>query len=201
MSNPDQIERDVTTTRDSLSTNVARLNDRVSPSKFVGRRTGKIKDSAASIKDRLMGSSDSAGEATTDKMSGALSNVSDATEGIAAKVSDAAGGAPDALRNQTQGNPIAAGLIAFGVGWLLSSLVPATQVEQNAAQQVEDNAGGVIEPLKESAQEVAGNLQQPLKDSADQLKQTATDAADKTTEHARSVAADVKDNAKDSIND
>jgi hypothetical protein len=197
MSNPDQIERDVAQTRTSLSNDVARLNDRVSPSKFVGRRTDKIKDSAASIKNRLMGSSDSAGEAAADKMNSALSKVSDASDGMAAKVGDAAGGAPQALRQQTQGNPIAAGLIAFGVGWLLSSLVPATQVEQAAAKQVEDNAGGLIDPLKESAQEVAGNLQQPLQDSAEQLKQTATNAADKTTEHAKSAAADVKDNAKE----
>ena len=31
---------------------------------------------------------------------------------------------------RTQGNPLTAGLIAFGAGWLLASLLPATEPEQ-----------------------------------------------------------------------
>jgi hypothetical protein len=33
-------------------------------------------------------------------------------------------------RRQTQGNPIAAGLIAFGAGMLVASLLPATDLEK-----------------------------------------------------------------------
>ena len=37
-------------------------------------------------------------------------------------VGQAASAAPQRVREQTQGNPLAAGLIAFGAGWLLASL-------------------------------------------------------------------------------
>jgi hypothetical protein len=107
-------------------------------------------------------------------------------------MSDAAGSAPRAVRQQTQGNPLAAGLIAFGVGWLVSSTIPASQREQDLARAAQDKAGDLAQPVKEQAQEVAANLQEPMKQSAEQIKATATDAASQTVDHAKSAAADVK---------
>ena len=45
------------------------------------------------------------------------------------------------IRQKSEGNPLAAGLIAFGVGWLASSLIPATRREQQVASQVKEKAG------------------------------------------------------------
>lgn len=201
MSDPDQLESNVNQTRDSLHRDVLRLNEQVSPRQFVGTRKEKIKNRAGAIKDRLMGSADDPGQAAKDKAGSALDSVKDATDSAGAKLGDAVGSAPQVLRKQTEGNPLAAGLIAFGAGWLLSALIPASDAEQQAARKVEQNADGLIEPLQQSAKEVADNLQQPLQDSADALKQTATDAADRTREHAKSAAADVKDKAVDAKDD
>ena len=192
MSNPDQVEREIAATRDSLSGNVDRLNDKVSPSKVAGRRIDKFKNSAGSIKEKVMGYADNSDGSNTEALGSAAPAVQDKTGAAAAKISDATGSAPQAVRDHTQGNPLAAGLIAFGAGWLLSALVPVSDVEQHAAKRIEDNAGGVLEPLKESAQEVAGNLEQPLKDSGDKLKSTGQDAASKTSDHAKSAASDVR---------
>lgn len=199
MSNPDQLAMQVDQTREALNTDVNRLSDRVSPARAVNSRTDKIKSSAASIKDRLMGAAQDAkpGDMAKDK----LGSVQDATNSAAGKLSGAAGNAPSALREQTTGNPVAAGLIAFGVGWLLSSLVPVTSAEQHAAKKLEENADVLVEPLKQSAQEVAGNLKEPLQNSADSLRQTATEAVDRTTEHAKSAAQDVKDDAQQARDD
>jgi ElaB/YqjD/DUF883 family membrane-anchored ribosome-binding protein len=176
MTTPDQIAHDIDQTRGSLRSNVEQLRSSTSPSSFLGRRVDKIKDSASSAKDRLMGSA---------------SNAPGAASSAASSAKDAAGAAPGAVRAKTEGNPLAAGLIAFGVGWMLSALVPASGVERQAAQQLEDNAGPVVEPLKQSAQEVAGNLQEPVQQSIEDVKSTASDAANRTTEHAKSAAADV----------
>jgi hypothetical protein len=192
MSNPDQIERDAAQSRDALAQDVSRLNDKVSPASFLQRRKGKLQETGGSIKDKLMGSSDSAGAAAKDKAGSAVSSMKDATDSLGSKVTDAV--SADALKQQTQGNPIAAGLIAFGVGWLLSSLVPVSSAEQDVAKKVEDSVG---EPLKQSAREVAENLQEPLQESAHALKSTATDAANKTVEQAKSTANDVKANAQE----
>lgn len=201
MSNPDQLESDIGQTRESLRKDMNRLNDRVSPQRLVSSRRERIKNTADSVKGRLMGSADDPGQAASDKMGSAAASAKNATNSAAGKLSDAAGSAPQAIRENTQGNPVAAGLIAFGAGWLLSSLLPASQAEKDAAQQVEENAGVVVDPLKESAKEAASNLQQPLQDSADSLKRTATDAADRTTDHAKSAASDVKGQAEDARDD
>jgi hypothetical protein len=111
----------------------------------------------------------------------------------ASSISDTASAAPQHVRRQTQGNPMAAGLIAFGVGMLLSSLAPATDREREIAQVAEDKATDLAQPLREKAQEVAGNLQQPLQDSVEQVKSTATDGANATAEQAKSAAAGVKE--------
>ena len=203
MTNLDQLEQDAAKTRDSLGKDVNRLTDQVSPSSFLQRRKAKLQESAGSMKDRLMGSSDTPGQAAKDKAhaakdkaGSAVSSVKDATDSLGSKVGEAV--SSDSVRQQTQGNPIAAGLIAFGVGWLLSSLVPASQAEQAAASKVEQTAG---DPLKQSAQDVASNLQQPLQESAQAVKSVATDAAAKTADHAREAASDVSDKARDAAPD
>jgi hypothetical protein len=184
MTSPQEIQRDIEQTRVSLSADVDRLSDKVSPSKVVGRRVDRIKSASTSAKDRIMGSAESArssGGGATQTLASAASSMS-----------DAAGSAPRAVRQQTQGNPLAAGLIAFGVGWLVSSTIPASQREQDLARAAQDKAGDLAQPVKEQAQEVAANLQEPMKQSAEQIKATATDAASQTVDHAKSAAADVK---------
>jgi hypothetical protein len=55
----------------------------------------------------------------------------------------------------TQGNPVAAGVIAFGVGLLAASLILATGAEEKAGQQLKDNAGDLIEPVRQPLVESA----------------------------------------------
>ncbi len=193
MSNPDQLERDIDKTRTSLSSNVDRLNDKASPSKVVGRRMDKMKNSAGSIKEKVMGYADNSDGSRSDALGSAASSAQDAANAAASKIGDAAGSAPQAVRDQAQGNPLAAGVIAFGVGWLLSALVPVSAPEQQAAKKLEANSAGLVEPLKQSAQQVAGNLKEPLQQSAATLKDTASDAASKTADHAKSATDDVRD--------
>jgi hypothetical protein len=202
MSSPDEIQHNIEQTRASLSADVDRLNEKVSPAKVVGRRVDRIKGTATSVKERVMGSADDgsglrgAGDSMSSGASSAKGAVGSAASGVSdamSSVSDSAAAAPQAVRRQAQGNPLAAGLIAFGVGWLLASLPPATEREQDAARMAQDKAGEVAEPMKEKAQELAGNLQEPLQQSIAQVKDTATDAATQTADQAKSAAADVKE--------
>jgi gas vesicle protein len=205
MSSPEEIQQEIERTRESLSTNVDRLTDKVTPSHVVQRRVDNVKSKAGSVKERVMGSHDdgsglrgkagSAGDTLSsakssvgDTVGSAKSSVSDA----ASTVSDAASSAPQVVTQRTQGNPLAAGLIAFGLGWLLSSLAPAAQAEQNLASKAEDAAKDLSEPLKQKGQEIAQNLKEPLQQSAEQIKSTATEAAQDTAGQAKSAADDVK---------
>jgi uncharacterized protein DUF3618 len=202
MSSPEEIQRNIEQTRASLSTDVDRLNEKVSPAKVVGRRVDRIKGTATSVKERVMGSAgDGNGlRGTGGTVSSGASSAKGAVGSAASSVGDAVSSvgesvaaAPQTARRQAQGNPLAAGLIAFGIGWLLSSLPPATEREQDVAKLAQDKATELADPLKEKAQEMAGNLQEPLQQSIAQVKETATDAATETADQAKSAAADVKE--------
>jgi vacuolar-type H+-ATPase subunit H len=110
--------------------------------------------------------------------------------------------APDTIVRQTQGNPMAAGLIAFGVGWLVSSLLPATEKERQLAQQAEtairENKDALLQPAKQAAQEIGEELKPAAQQAAQEVKSTAQDAAQTVKDEGQSAAQDVKGQAQDS---
>lgn len=182
---PQEIQREIDRTRESLSQDVDRLSDKVSPSKVVGRRVDSIKGTAGSVRDRVMGSASSAGDS--------VSNAGGSISSAASSVGDAASNAPQAARRQAQGNPFAAGIVAFGVGMLVASLLPASQQEQELASAAQDKATELSGPLQDKAKEIAGNLQEPAQQAAESIKAKATDAASTTVDQAKSSAQDVKE--------
>ena len=205
-SDPDEIRQEIEATRANLSQDVNALTDRAKPANVARRQVDKVRDAAGGLKDKVMGGSsgDSSGDSGGSSFSSAKGSVTDsvsgakgAVQGTASALSDRASSAPSQLRSQTQGNPLAAGLIAFGVGWLVSSLLPASQVEQQAAQKVKDNAAPVTGALSDAAKEAAQNLKQPAQEAAESLKKTATEAADTVKGEGQSAATDVRDQAVD----
>jgi ElaB/YqjD/DUF883 family membrane-anchored ribosome-binding protein len=177
---PEEIRRDIERTRYELATDVDTLHEKVSPSAIAQRRTQATKNRLASVRDRVMGSAH-------DVSSGASSTGSD----VAGSVKQA----PSAVRQQTQGNPLAAGIIAFGAGWLVSSLLPSTEKEQQAAMaakdQVQEHSETLSAPLKEAAQGAKENLQPKAQEAADSVKSTATDAAGTVKGEAQTAKDDL----------
>jgi gas vesicle protein len=181
MSNdPDQIRREIERTRSELSDNVNALGDKVNPGSIAKRQVGRVRGAATSVKEAVLGSD------------------SDPTDtGVAGTVSDAVSDAPSAVARKAQGSPIAAGLIAFGAGLLVSSLLPASRVEQQAAENIKDTAQPLVDDLTDTVKETAGNLQEPAQHALEEVKTTATQAAGTVRDEATDAAADVKDHATD----
>lgn len=178
---PDEIRAEIERTRSDLSDNVNALADSVNPAHVAGRQVDKVKGAVFgardSVKDKVMGGSDSSnGES---KLSSAQSAVT---------------GAPAQVGAQARGNPLAAGLIAFGVGALVGSLLPSSSAEQQAASKVKDAATPV---LSDAAKQVSGNLKEPAQQAVEAVKGTATDAAATVKDEGTSAAADVKGQAQD----
>lgn len=189
MSTPDEIRAQIATTRAELSSDVNELEDKVSPGQIAKRQVGRVKGTAVKVRDHIMGAADNGASAAGDAMSSVQQAVSDT---------------PGRIGQQTQGNPMAAGLIAFGAGMLLSSLFPASRPEAQAAAAVKEQAQPLVDELAGAAKEAAGNLQEPAQEALDAVKSTATDAADAVKDAGSSAAEDVKDqaqHAKDSVQD
>jgi cell division septum initiation protein DivIVA len=203
-SDPGQIRGNIEQTQRNLSADVDALAEKVSPSRMVERRVEQTRWAMTSVKDRIMGS---AAETTSTVSGTASSAAASAKDSLAAKASsaaDMASSAPEQARQRTRGNPLAAGLVAFGAGWLLSSLLPATEPEQQAAAQVKDLAmekgRPVAQELGHAGQEAAQSLRESAQQRAQSVKETATDAASTVAGEAQSQASDVTSHAQEARN-
>jgi hypothetical protein len=223
-SDPEQIRRDIERTQAALSQDVDALAEKVTPGKIVERRVDRARDAATRLKEKVMGSDPygnqhaaggyvgdvrSAASTATDRVSGTASSAASSVQGAASSaagtVQDAASSAagavqeaPAAIRRQTRGNPLAAGIIAFGAGWLVSSLLPASRREQELADQAKQVAQEKVQPVAQQvAAEVKENLREPAQQAAESVRSTAQDAKDTVTDEGRSAAQDVQGRTQD----
>lgn len=215
-SDPDEIRRQIELTQASISGDVDALTEKVTPSKIVERRVDRARDSATRLKDKVMGTHtsthggvQSAATNVADRVSGTASSASasvqDAAASASASVQDAASTAagavqetPAAIRRQTRGNPLAAGVIAFGAGWLISSLLPASRREQELADQAKQVAQEKVQPVvQQVAGEVGDNLREPAQQAVASVKTTAQDAGQTVADEGRVAAQGVQGRAQD----
>jgi hypothetical protein len=217
-SEPEQIRGEIERTQETLSQDVDALAEKVTPAKIVGRRVDRVRATAGRWKDNVMGATPNSGGLTSAAQGAAeraSATASQAAQSVSATAATAASGMSDAassgaqalqeaprmIRQQAQGNPLAAGLIAFGAGWLVSSLLPATRKEQQLAGQAKDKAQQVGQPLAQTvgqvADEVKENLREPAHEAMESVKSTATEAGQNVAEQGSAAAGQVQSRAKD----
>jgi gas vesicle protein len=180
---PQEIREEIERTRGNLSEDVDAIADRVNPSNIAHRQGEKLKGSVRRAKDAVMGSAESVG-------------------GDASQLTH---DAPGAVAEKTRGNPLAAGLIAFGAGLLVSSLVPGSDKEREMVGTLKEKAEPLTSELSEAGKSIAQDMKDPAteaveeirdsaKESAEALKAEATDEAS----HLQSQASDAAANLNDS---
>jgi len=225
-SDPDEIRREIERTQANLSQDVDALTEKVTPSKIVERRVDRARDTATRLKDKVMstnplqpsgtvsGHHSGGGVAGTasqaaDRLSGTASSATSSVQGAASTAagavqdaaSTAAGAvqqAPQAIRRQARGNPLAAGIIAFGAGWLISSLLPASRQEQELADQAKQVAQEKVQPvLSQVASDVGDNLREPAQQAVESVRSTAQEAGQTVANEGRSAAQGVQGRAQD----
>jgi hypothetical protein len=187
---PEEIRANIEMTRRELGQDVDALADKVTPSKIVDRQTRKVTGALGSLKDRIMGAADDA-----------KSSVSDAGHSVGHGVSDVAHNVGDVghtVARKAQGNPLAAGLVAFGAGLLIAALIPPSDKERELASQVEEKAQPLVDKAKDVAREVGENLKEPARDAVESVKSTAQSAGQTVADEAKAGGQAVADQAKDS---
>jgi len=211
----EQLTAEIEDTRQDLSRNLDALNDRVNPTRVLERQKQATRTKFRSVRDRVMGaapslpsrsssgtSTYSSGPSMGERASGAVGTVSSTASGAADTVTSTATGAVDTLQQKAEGNPLAAGLIAFGAGWLVSSLLPASQKEAQAASRLVDAAKEHGQPLVDEAksvgQEIGQNLKEAATDAAAEVKASAQDSAQTVKAEGQSSAQTVKQEGQSS---
>lgn len=175
---PDEIREEIERTRGNLGSNVDALADKVNPSSIAHRQTKKVKGKFTTIKESVMGSVEDA----KDSGSSAADSLKDASQRAA---------------SAAKGNAIAVGLVAFGMGMLLSSLIPASEKEQELATAAKEKAGPAIDAVKTAGQDAAENLKGPAMEGLNSVKESAQDAVGTVRDEVQAGAGDVKERATD----
>lgn len=187
-----QVRSEIEDTRQEMSETIDVIADRTSPGRIIQRRRQRMSDGWRSVRERLMGRADDPYGSAGDTGSG----MADSARDTAGTVVEGARQAPEKLLEQAQGNPIAAGLIAFGGGLLVASLIPPSETEQRVAGQVAEKAQPLRDELQRAGQEVADDLKSTAQEGAEQVKQRASEAAGTVQEDVRSSASSVTDEAR-----
>ena len=179
---PDRLRREIERTQHNLSTDVDMLAEKVTPGRVVHRKVDRARRAMTNARDKVMGS-------------GAFhrvrpgrrhaSSAADKASSMASNAAETVGQAPQAIRRGTEGNPLAAGLIAFGAGWLLSSLAPASKPEQQVAGQAADWVREHKEPLTEQAGQMAEQLKEDLREPAKHAVESVKSSASAAVQEHR----------------
>ena len=179
----DELTAQIRTTRQRMDGTLDDIGDRAGP----GRLTERLKGALTNTKDTLMGT------------------AGDARDQVAGTTGDAA----DAVRQRSQGNPLAAGLVAFGAGLLAGSVLPESRTEHALARELQTKAQGPVrDQLQQSAGAVADRVGERVEDAKDHIvddtreakDELASDVSDRTDavkEHARSAADDVRSDVEE----
>jgi ElaB/YqjD/DUF883 family membrane-anchored ribosome-binding protein len=145
------------------------------------RRKAAVRQRWQSTKDRVMGATSDTGN----KMSDTASTVSDAIASV-----------PQSAARVTEGNPLAVGMVAFGAGLVLATLLPETREEQKLAEKMQPaveqaasalgaSAQATAEHLKPRAQQAIDEVKASAQDSVQQVKDVTSEAASRTTQQAQ----------------
>lgn len=158
--------------------------------------TSAVGDTVSTVQHKVSSGTGHAGNAlhsTGDSLHGA-------GQGVTAKLSDAGdaiSAAPGQVKSKAQGNPMAAGLIAFGAGMLLSSLIPASTKERQAADQLKTAAQPLGTKLTDAAKDMVEDLKEPAQEAMESVKASAADAVQNVKAEGQGAVTDVKDRAAD----
>lgn len=177
---PDAIRAEIDRTRGRLSEDVDVLTESVRPSSVAKRATQRASTRASRLKETVMGTAQDTTSHGAEKAHDAAETVKDV---------------PQMARRQARGNPLAAGAVALAAGWLVGSLLPASEKERQLASSAKEQAQPLVDEAASLARETAEHLKEPAQQAADSLKQTAREGVDRVREDGASAAQDVKETA------
>lgn len=154
------------------------------PSRIIERRRNRMRSGMTSLRDRVMGAPHHLQSTMAESGSSVQHEASQLAHRAEAK---------------TEGNPFAAGLIAFGAGMLAAALLPPSDTERQVADKVKTAAEPLKEPLSQAAHQIAEDAKTHGTDAvhavkaagneaSDQLTATAKDKADQTRHQAPAAA-------------
>jgi gas vesicle protein len=187
-----ELRQEIARIRMELDDTLDELGDHVRPRRIYQRKTQRFRSRFTSMRESVMGTARGAASGTQDGFQKVGSQVGDTVSGVADKAREA----PEMVVQQTRGNPLAAGLVAFGAGLVLGSLAPPTETEQRTMNALGDKLEPVKDKARESAQELRSDVEGAAREAVQNVKDESQSAMQEVKAQAQSSAEEIKDEAK-----
>jgi hypothetical protein len=185
---------------------VEQIENRIMPGRIMARRRDRVRHTLTDWKDTVFGNDEPdypdmwaasrrpAGQQHPDQQ-GLVGRAGDATSHALESAKEGVQQAPQMLRRQARGNPMAAGAIALGAGWLFATVLPRTQEERAMARRMEPKLAETAAAVKSEGQALASDLEEPARDALEQVKHTGQEVASELRDEAKDAAASVRSTA------
>lgn len=192
-----ELRHEIEQQREEIGRDVDAIGDRVSPARIVDRRTEAVKSKFRSAKEAVMGSNDPYGQATSSRSVGdRVTDTKEQAADLAHTAADRVSEVPDRVRSGTRGNPLAAGLIAFGAGLLAATLIPTSEQEEEIARQLQPQLERASGKVGEAGREIVENLRPEIQDAVQEVKDEAVGAGQRLTGDAKQAAQETAQSVK-----
>ena len=164
-----KVRSEIDDTRERLGQTVEAIGDRVLPGRIIERRKETAGRSLRGLRDRIMGTADDTREQLADSAGSTVDQLRDA---------------PGSLAQRTEGSPLAAGGVAFALGFLAAAVWRPTEPERHAVEKVAEAAPNLTDDVTQLGREVADTVKEQAVGAAEELKSSAADAATAVKEAA-----------------
>ena len=185
------VRTEIEDTRQDMSQTIDAIADRTSPRRVVARRRERMASGWRSMRERVMGRADDARATAGDRAHELGGSAQDRAGGMAEQARRSRHG-----RRADPGQPAGRGLIAFGGGLLLASLLPPTEAEQRVAGKVREQTQPLQDELVRAGQAVGEDLKSSAQDAAEQVKQRAAEATSTVGDDVRTSAGELTQEAR-----
>lgn len=182
-SESERVRSEIDDTRDQLGQTVEAIGDRVMPGRIIERKKEDTAQSFRRLRERVMGSAHDTRDHLSDTASATADHVRDA---------------PQSVVHRTEGNPLAAGGVAFAVGLLAAAMWRPTTSERNLVEKVADAAPGLTDGIAEAGRELAESMKEQAAGAAEEVKSSVADAVAAVKTTAAGDAADAHGSTSDS---
>jgi gas vesicle protein/ElaB/YqjD/DUF883 family membrane-anchored ribosome-binding protein len=195
-----------------LADKVDDVKEKVSPARLARRGADAVRQGVRSVvgsgsgNGNGHGSGNGSGSASIGggQLSGRAGTVRAQSPTVGARAGSAAStvvdnvrDAPQGARRKAEGNPVAAGLLAFAGGFFAAALLPPTDREKQLTDKAKEKLEPITKSVAEAGKSVAGELQSSAQQSLEKVKETATEAAGQVKGTAESSVGTVKERATD----
>lgn len=206
----DYLRDDIDYRRDRIGNTVDQISNRVNPRHVAARSSYRMRMRLINMKDTIMGNDEhdypwqrrserglhDESDYATMGDEGGRSRVSEASDRATERLSQAGhavAASPEIARRRTRGNPLAAGLVAFGGGILLGSALPSSRAEREALHRAEPALDKARDELRDTGRELANDMKESAQESMEQVKGEAVDSRERVQNEATDAARRAKE--------